>query len=809
MAGKLRSNDIYLAGRNPYNIGLAMADIHDIGEPESSDDSVSLTSTVPEWDRDFEVDCILAESTGADGVVSYLTKWTGYPEVESTWQKKDSFNDTPIENDVFDDWEEKKKRVARKQEEPFDLEAWETRNEKFKQETIDRRRRRQMKKARLNKQINSPDSTSEDEVPLALIRKNLISLPRSTSKAPTDSASASRGQSRATSAAIESPSVRSASTDSYIEELKTSKAAKDAKRISNLKRPGKKHGSPKQPDLPTTTTTSSEPKAAKKASSPPKQLAKIPPSRTKPSSDLPEPNSSHPKPKRTDTTGNVPARSLPDEIQKTNKPHLDPMVKSPVREPSTKKPYSGTARAPVNVSSGVFTAANPSRTGGVRSGPARFATAKARKIPDESLAKRVPGGVDVTANWNSNLQAKKRRAYDDAGKAPKPYKTLQQRNNARKGRRNEPAPDPAQLVFIDPKTGKAPKKNPDSSIAATGAMASQRTPFEKYQEGLAQNVAETRHAEENETTMHEDDPACTSDGEMYSPPPAQAAEGDQVTNGIRSPDLPRRSSLSESNDHENHYPPPAQATEGDQRNSGIRSPDIPRRGSQSENTDPNLSFSPTTTRPQADWGPPVNAPAGPRADALRKSSISSKLHLHYTPPDASPTFDTNPKRGALTCSSPTQSRSSVAAAPTMGLMATPSALERYDLFTRFETHLVLGNFVIGSTLEDLGRMKLAGLDKNIQQLLLTVKQFQTTNRVAFKFKKICTAPEYEKYFQDVSCVYHYPDRPHLICLRAQPITLAQVMSYRILSLRRNTNLLLKSSHTISQVASALHESLPW
>lgn len=139
-----------------------MADRFDIGEAESSEsDSVSLTST-QESDgegKEFEVDCILAE-TIIDGVTKYLTQWTGYPETKATLQKIDDFVEG---GDVFKCWKEKKMRISRGYEPAFNIDAWQNRCEEEDEKSQRRRNKRAKKKARLNKHVDLLPSDPEDE----------------------------------------------------------------------------------------------------------------------------------------------------------------------------------------------------------------------------------------------------------------------------------------------------------------------------------------------------------------------------------------------------------------------------------------------------------------------------------------------------------------------------------------------------------------------------------------------------------------------------------------------------------------------
>jgi len=137
-----------------------MADVYDIGEPESSEhDSVSLTSTVESdgEDKEYEVDRILAESI-EDGVTSYLTQWTGYPETMSTWQLINTFIES---GNVFKSWKEKTMRVTRGYEKAFDIDAWERRRDEDIEKANHRRERRARKKARLNRQMDALPSDTK------------------------------------------------------------------------------------------------------------------------------------------------------------------------------------------------------------------------------------------------------------------------------------------------------------------------------------------------------------------------------------------------------------------------------------------------------------------------------------------------------------------------------------------------------------------------------------------------------------------------------------------------------------------------
>ncbi len=125
-----------------------MATTREVGDSEISDDSISLTSTViTNNEGDYEVECILAERNKSKGTMEYLTAWKDYPETAHTWEPRENF----YENDVFCEWANTKKRVAKGLEKPFDVKAWEKRCKAIEKETDRRMERRRIKKLRLIK----------------------------------------------------------------------------------------------------------------------------------------------------------------------------------------------------------------------------------------------------------------------------------------------------------------------------------------------------------------------------------------------------------------------------------------------------------------------------------------------------------------------------------------------------------------------------------------------------------------------------------------------------------------------------------
>ena len=133
-----------------------MARAEDVGEPETSDDYISITSTVSSAKTErYEVQCIVAERK-TKGAMEYLTAWKDYPDHRHTWEPRDCF----YEDDVFSEWTRTKMRISRGLEKPFDVKAWKKRCKTMEEETLRRKKRRRDKRLRLG---NQNGLTSEPE----------------------------------------------------------------------------------------------------------------------------------------------------------------------------------------------------------------------------------------------------------------------------------------------------------------------------------------------------------------------------------------------------------------------------------------------------------------------------------------------------------------------------------------------------------------------------------------------------------------------------------------------------------------------
>ncbi|KAE8152421.1 hypothetical protein BDV25DRAFT_67492 [Aspergillus avenaceus] len=112
---------------------------------EDSDDSISVTSTVPSPPKDnYFVDTILAERRTSQGT-EYLVGWEDYPIERSTWETAAQFDD---EQTLFD-WADKKRAIAAGTLPAFDLTAFYRRIREDAEARADRKNRRRIKRQKL------------------------------------------------------------------------------------------------------------------------------------------------------------------------------------------------------------------------------------------------------------------------------------------------------------------------------------------------------------------------------------------------------------------------------------------------------------------------------------------------------------------------------------------------------------------------------------------------------------------------------------------------------------------------------------
>lgn len=372
-----------------------------------------------------------------------------------------------------------------------------------------------------------------------------------------------------------------------------------------------------------------------------------------------------------------------------------------MREETARTTWSGTARAPPMGPS----VPRPSRLGAVGSGPARLSSSKLKPKLRQIEPKKPMMTGDVTAAWNA--EPKKRKSNNWAttnadrvdGKAPKRNYRLSVQNKIYKSRRDGRAPDPDRLVFIDPKTGKAPTTVPAPSTTAVLA----KTPLQLHQEDLATREAEERQAQEVENAM----PVGTI--EPY--PPQQSIDQDCEIRADEQgvPEMGRAISN-------------VSAT-------ALR----PTAGDMTDGPAHLDSLTPLSLAPFYPDSPP-NVPLGPRIERPRMATMSLQ---DYTKRSAS--------FAHLLNEADIKSSDDVSM---FALRNYPSREQKNEISNKLETNLVIGDIVFGKDDQESINVKLVGFGFEMKKLLLTVKSLPRT--VQFVFQTVCLASEYQAYFPAVS-----------------------------------------------------------
>ena len=757
-----------------------MPDDSSIGEPESSgEDSISLTSTVVEDEGDYEVECIMAESE-KKGVISYLTNWSGYGEMDFTWQYRDTFGSPePGGHDVFKEWQERKMRIARGYEESFDVSDWEWRKWNDEKKTEKRKARRRRKRARLNPTLNIVPSDAETEND----RSNKNSKRKRHAQGST---SLTSDEDTEHEEQEESPLWTNAEKQCFLKSLEEAggphfnqilawygvrgsvnrilrgKSIKDMQEqlqtfrkefsevgrdppeyLNNTGIPRKLRHSKIQDDSDESQTSSDsmmeELRAGKKSKS--KKEKKVPKSsqlditrKDKTSQPIQSNKQSlsqgHLKRVKKETSSTVDLRDVPVKVTQRVDRQRD--IAGIAGASGHKGSYSGTARAPASKAFEEFRRSNQGRTGFSGRKPARLAAHQVKNVSGRPIVKPRTSGIDVTANWSSQPPIRRAKtlpttnAAADTGKSAKLFKTLGMRNSVQKWRRNEPAPDPAQLVFIDPKTGKAPKPSLASSVETRSSVLTAKSPFQKYQEGL-----EGKASEEN-NPMKGPNPTATEDDELFVDSSDLITAGGRFSNG--------------------------------------NSANIEKGTQNPLATIDRLMSSDNSIKPP----PPANAPKGPRSYSTPSLDRSGRQKL--TPAAPLATTIVRPK---------TESESP----SPLTLKGYPSQQETLALRNTWEECLVIANIRFGPTRKDIGKMRFAGIDKPIQKLLLTLKNPLDPRDFYFDFDKICSSTDFQNYWHDVSGPQSPSPELVLILIR-NLLDLSEVATlFQLLNLKRNMSLL--------------------
>ena len=170
-----------------------------------------------------------------------------------------------------------------------------------------------------------------------------------------------------------------------------------------------------------------------------------------------------------------------------------------VRGETGRSTWSGTARTPKSRPS----LSNPPRQGAVENSSTRQSSLKMKPKIGQIEPKKLSSTGDVSAAWNTEPKRRKSNnwATENAdpvdGQSQKRSYKLSTQNKIFKSRRDGRPPDPSRLVFLDPKTGKAPATVPTPLVPPVMP----KTPLQLHQEELTARETEEIQAQETEDAM--------------------------------------------------------------------------------------------------------------------------------------------------------------------------------------------------------------------------------------------------------------------------------------------------------------------
>ena len=391
--------------------------------------------------------------------------------------------------------------------------------------------------------------------------------------------------------------------------------------------------------------------------------------------------------------------------------HSNLPERSESHEETARTTWSGTARAPTARPS----VSNPPRRGAIQHGSSRKISVKTKPKLGQIEPKKPSVTGDVTAGWNA--EPKKRKSNNWATQNPDPvdsqptkrsYK-LSVQNRIFKSRRDGRPPDPSRLLFIDPKTGKAPTTVPAAS--ATAVLS--KTPLQLHQEELAARKAEERQAQNVEDAMivnpSEPDPPPQIIGQNYG---TKSDEQEVIGTG---------SSMANTSESV------IVSTTGDMTGSPAH---IDRP------TPPDPASSRPVTHP--------NEPPRLRVETEKMATMSLQDCTKLSTPPAHPS---NEAFTNMNSSYPSDNP------PTFTLRSDPSQEQKNELFRQPEQHLVIGDIKLGENEPEGIKVKFVGFGPEMKKLLLTIRVLPRT--MDFLFNSVCLASEYKAYFPAVSPLCQY------------------------------------------------------
>ena len=430
-----------------------------------SDDDVSVTSSVvSEMQDEYFLDKILAEKKTSDGL-RWLVRWEGYPEERSTWEPRSSFTS----GEAFDDWQAQKMRIARGYDKPFDVAALEKRVDALEKAQAIRRVKRRAKRIRLqlpvspeSDELDSSDGAkeSDEEIPLDRPLVSRRGSLRTADKILDDSiieddeigrdetSTTPKISTHAQSPRSEPDTGDQLSDDSLVEGLRMKEFNKTHNRLQKKLQPREESATVGSPE--TTRRNIPQVGTAQMQSPPTRQRSFVRAEREQspPSRQIP--------PVGADRRQSQPSKILPLV-------GIDRRKSLPTLSPPK---YSATVNR-----------ATSQRKGAVGTGPKRYT----KKQPRYHGKPKVQGAA-IMGRWDATVKPRKRTTVVP-GLVPSPnaktFGKLSIKWKYEKAGRNEPAPNPDNLVFINP--GKD-KVVPQAIFSPKRNKSPAKTVWEIYQE---------------------------------------------------------------------------------------------------------------------------------------------------------------------------------------------------------------------------------------------------------------------------------------------------------------------------------------
>ena len=628
-----------------------MPKVDGTGSPESSDnDTVSINSTVPSEPREeYPLEGVLAERMNG-GIKEFLVKWEGYPDERCTWETESNFQD----DGTLHLWQARKMRIARGLDKPYDVDALEARVEAWIAATESRKARRRKKRRRLGLSTTSKDTSegSSDEPERAIFdnpRRVQGSRQGGNVRIPeypdfvvddesedyddpeySESDIRSRRRSKSNKPA-DGSSDEALTDDSLMENLHTKALNEKYKRIQRRTKPREDKTVKKD------SIEKELPKRSEKTESPGKKRATLP------------------------------VADLPSKVATTSASYVGAGIKRALKPESAQMGSAG--RGPARLSQKV-------------SGP---------------KAKPKVSGAAVLGNWAAKVKSRKvleqqQRKPSLSGSKPETFNKLSTKRRYEKAGRNEPAPDPKYLTFVNLKAAKEAKSSTQlpSPQELIKIREPTKTPYQLIQERLAR----------------EEEQKLADDTRL-----AGAIAITEIPGSIDRVETASPQTESGMPQHENDVPGSMMAPEP-----------VPDVAMSSETPlwdaprDPRVSPSPNLPIPD-DRNTPVQDPvsfetSGQRSGSLRSIAIPDAIAADGTPPTASANFFSEGR-----------------------------VLDYSDVFATIK---------IGPACLEVAQVRFRGLDKASKRMLLGIKVGPRQMHVWFTH--ICTAEDYRAFYHEVNII---------------------------------------------------------